>query len=642
VNLEAPATRAVTLISDRRLRLVVGAVLFTALTFVTVLIAHPRMFSGFSFYDDEGYMLTSLREFVKHGELYDRVYTQYGPFYYELFGGVFSIFGIDVTHDSGRNAAMIVWVLAGLLFGLAMWRMTRSIVIGLGAQILSFSALSVVTDEPMHPVVLIGLLLATILTMATLVRERESPYAMALLGAAAAALVLVKINVGTFAVISLALACVISYPVLWRRRPVRLGVEALFVVIPVLLMLGKLDQGWVRHYAFHVAISALAVVVVLRARGTDRRVAGELRWLVGGFVVLAVICCATILGAGTSPRALFEGLITQPLRLPDVYTNPLQLSRRIYALDVIGLASAAAYWFALRRRPVAPGRAWYALWSLFAIVVGLTMALSVTGQVLPFNAESLTGYQFSMLPFAWVGLIATVPGERPNASFARLLLPLLAVLQALHAYPVSGSQMWLATVLLVPLGLLCVANGARGLAAAVELSTDRLALYGFGIVATIVLAWFAVNTFLREPLRANRAAYDGRVSLRLPGSHDMRLTPEEVKLYTDVTNAMRENCTATLMLPGMDSFYLWAQQEPPSYTAGAWEILFDTAQQEKVVEATRSIHGLCLLRNYAIEAAWGSGEGPLVDFLEHGPFKPLGNIHGYELLRREGPAGATR
>jgi hypothetical protein len=636
VTAEALARRAAALAGDRRLRLIIAVIGFAAVTLLTVLVAHPRMFSGFGYYDDEGYMLSALRGFIKHGELYDRVFTQYGPFYYEFWGGIFSLFGIDVTHDSGRTVTMIVWVLASLGFGLVMWRMTRSAVIGIGTQILAFNTLTALTAEPMHPVGLIALLLATILAIAVFVGEHESPYALGLLGMAAAALVLVKINVGAFAVLSIALACVVSYPVLSRWRWPRWAVEALFVAVPILLVLSKFGEGWARHYGLHVAISALAIVIVLRARSEVRRSAGELRWLIGGFVVLAVLCCVVIVAAGTSPHGLVKGVITQPLHLSDAYTNPLQLSRRMYAVDVVGLAAAVAYWFALRRRARAPGRAWFAVWSVSAIAVGVVMALSPTGQLLPFNAESLTGYQFTMLPLAWVALVATTPGEAATPSFARLLLPLLAVPQALHAFPVAGSQMWLATVLLVPTGALCVANGVRGLMAVTEVGADRLALVGFGVVATVVLAWFCVNTFLREPLNTYRAGYDASVPLNLPGSHDMRLSAEEDQKYEEITKGMRENCTHTLMEPGMASFYLWAQEEPPSYTATAWEVIFDEEQQEKVIDDTRSISGLCLLRNNEIQALWGTKEGRLTEYLEQG-FKQIGSGFGYELLRRAGP-----
>ena len=69
--------------------------------------------------------------------------------------------------------------------------------------------------------------------------------------------------------------------------------------------------------------------------------------------------------------------------------------------------------------------------SCFAIVVGVTMIYAVPGQSLPFNANTLEGFPLSMLPFCWVALIPMTSEERAP-SFARLLLPLLAVLQSLH------------------------------------------------------------------------------------------------------------------------------------------------------------------------------------------------------------------
>ncbi len=639
LNLDALVARATALSGDRRLRIAIALIGFTVATVITALIAHPKMFTGFSNYDDEGYMLTALKGFVNHGELYDRVFTQYGPFYYEFWGGIFSLFGISVTHDSGRTVVMIVWVLSSLMFGLTTWRITRSFVLGIGTQILCFNVLSVLVGEPMHPVGIIALLLATILAIAAFVGERESPYAMALLGAAAAALVLTKINVGAFAVISILFAVVVSYPVLWGRRWPRIVIEAIFVVVPILLTLSKFGEAWVRHYAFHVAIAAAAVVLVLRAREPARRAAGDLRWLVGGFVVLAVVSLVAILGAGTSVHGLIDGVIKQPLRQADAYNNPMQMSNRVWAFDVIGLAAAAGYWFAASRRQGTPGKAWFAAWSVFAIVVGVTMALSPTGRLLPYDSASLTGYELSMLSFAWVALIATVPGESPRPSFARLLLPLLAVLQALHGYPVAGSQTWLSALLLVPTGALCVANGVRGLAAAIDVETDRVAFAGFGIVVTIVLAWFAVNTFLREPLHEARGNYNAGFALELPGSHDIHLSEEEVALYTEISHAIRRDCAATVMEPGMDSFYLWSGQEPPSYTATGWETLFDEEDQEKVIDDTSGQKDLCLLRNPSIQGLWGTEEGILTRYLEQG-FTPIQTWGTYELLRREGPATA--
>jgi hypothetical protein len=640
LNPDALAARLAALAGDRRVRIIVAVVAFALVTTITALIAHPRMFSSFQSYDDEGYMLTALKAFVNHGHLYDKVFTQYGPFYYELWGGLFSIFGIPVTHDAGRNVVTVVWVLSSLGFGLGILKITRSIVLGLGTQILTFSALEVLTNEPMHPVGLIALMLAVIVVISAFVGERESPVAMGLLGAAVAALVLTKINVGFFAFVSVALACAVSYQALWGRRWPRIVIELVFLAIPPLLMLSKFDEGWARHFALHVFAAGLAVVIALRANQPARRRTGELRWLIGGFIVLAFVSCVAILFAGTSVHGLIDGVIRQPLRQSDAFTLPLNLSHRLYAMDAIGVGAALAYWYAARRRGTTePTPAWLAAWSLFAIVVGFTMAFSVTGQLLPFNSNLASGYQFTLLPFVWVALLVTTPGDRPTPTFARLLLPLLAVLQALHAYPVAGSQTLLAVVVMIPVGALCVANGLLGLRRLIA-APDRVALGGLAVLLVIVFGWFTVNVYLREPLKAARGNYHSSApnALNLPGAHDIHVgSVEEAEMYEDIANTMRKECKATQMEPGMDSFYLWADQEPPSLTATGWETLFDDEAQEQVIEDIAPIEGLCLLRNNERAAGWGLGEGPLVKYLEHG-FTLIGKWGEYELLRREGPA----
>jgi hypothetical protein len=636
LNPEAIVARATALAGDRRLRFAFAVVGFTVITVLLAMAAHPKMFTGFVDYDDEGYMLTALKSYVNHGHLYDHVFTQYGPFYYEFWGGISKLFGIAVTHDSGRNATTVVWVLSSLVFGLSMLRITGSILLGLGTQIITFSALEALISEPMHPIGSIALMLAVIVAISTFVGVGRSRWAMGLLGAVVAALVLTKINVGAFAAVSVGLACAVSYQQLWGRRWPRLLVEAVFVAIPVLLMLGKYDEGWARHYSIHVFATALAVVIALRAIRPTRRDVNELRWLIGGFVALVVASCVAILATGTSIHGLIDGAIGQPLRQSDAFTLPMLLSRREYAFDLLAVGGALVYWYSMRRRGE-PSPPWLVLVSVFAIVVGLTMAFSVVGQMLPFNDRSLTGYQLSMLPFVWVALVSTTSGESPGRfAFARILLPSLAALQGLHGYPVAGSQTLLSVVLVIPVGALCVANGVQGLSRLVTADTDRVALVGFGTLVTIVVAWFVLVTFVRDPLHQARGAYHTTTQLNLPGSRDMHVfNPEEAQLYESISHAMQENCTQTQMEPGMDSFYLWTEQEPPSLTATGWETLFDDERQEQVIEDIAPIEGLCLLRNKGRAVGWGLGEGLLVKYLEHG-FKLIGKWGEYELLRREG------
>lgn len=631
--------RAALLSRRRPMRLALGILAFGAVTLITCLIAHPRMFSGFANYDDEGYMLTALKGFVNHGHLYDDVFSQYGPFYYEAWGGLFSLFGIPVDHDSGRTAVMVAWVLTSLLAGLVSARITASIWLGLVVQMLVFSALSVFPIEPMHPGSLICLLLVAILAIACFVRERVAPYAMAALGAALAALVLVKINVGGFALVSVALACAVSYPVLSSRRWLRLAIEVAFVALPILLMLGKFGEGWARHYALHVAVAALAVVIVLRAGREGRRSAEELGWLVGGFLVLAAAVCLAILAAGTTPAGLFDGILGQPIRQADAFSLPLSLSKRVYGIDLIALAGAVAYAHVGVRRSGPPGSVWIALTSLASIGIGIALALSVAGRSLPF--DPVVSSPLALLGFCWVALIAPVADDRPAIAFARLLLPLLAVLQALHAYPVAGSQALWSSFLLIPVGAICVANGTRGIATVLEPGAERRALAAFAVLGAAALVWFVANATLRENLAAARAAYDDGVSLGLPGAGDIHVSPDEAAQYQAIVTAIDRNCEALVMLPGMDSFYLWARQEPPTgFNATGWPSLFDHDHQQRVIDETRSIDGLCVLENAPLAQFWEGYEEPtgtLVEYMRDG-FRPVVKVGEYQLSRRDGPA----
>jgi len=57
-----------------------GVALLAAVTAFCGLIAVPEMYGTLVAHDDEGYLLVSLRQFLSHGHLYDRTFSQYGPF----------------------------------------------------------------------------------------------------------------------------------------------------------------------------------------------------------------------------------------------------------------------------------------------------------------------------------------------------------------------------------------------------------------------------------------------------------------------------------------------------------------------------------------------------------------------------------
>lgn len=627
-------------LADPRLRIALLAALFGAVAVATWIAAYPRMFAGFASYDDEGYLLISLQQFLAHGSLYDDVFSQYGPFYYEAWGGLFSLFGIGVTHDAGRFATLAAWVFSSLALGISAYRMTRSVWLGAAVQIAAFAGLSVMTQEPMHPGGLVAALLAAIVLISTGIGERSAPRIAALLGAAVAALILVKVNVGAFAFISLALTCSVLYAPIAGRAWLRLGVATLFVAVPVLLMAGKLSQESVLHYAAHVFVAALCLAVVLIARREEAwRPSVELRWLVGGLVGAGLLICLVIVLLGTSPAGLYEGVIGQPLRQPNAFTIPLQLPDGILLLDAVALIGALVYVGVERLQPDLAEAGWWRIAvSVACLLVGLELILATIGWALPFDegASRFGGFPLSMLAFAWVALVRPpgVPSDRAVV-FCALFLPALAVLQGLHAYPVAGSQVGWSSFLLVPVGAICIANGARGLARSPLPARPLAAL---GALAGVVLLLFLANKTLRRPYDDAKVLLDGWAPLELEGSGRMRLFPEEAQTYRDVVAALNRDCPRFEMLPGMNSFYLWSGQEPPTgFNATGWMTLFSDDLQSKVVRRLEPLRDLCLLRNRTIEAQWtGSApaQGPLVDFLNSG-FVPLASFGDYELLRRE-------
>ena len=71
----------------------VSVCLYALVAAAMVVAADLAIFTVFQPYDDEGTLLVTLNAFTHGAPLYKDVYTEYGPFYYELFGGLFRPIG---------------------------------------------------------------------------------------------------------------------------------------------------------------------------------------------------------------------------------------------------------------------------------------------------------------------------------------------------------------------------------------------------------------------------------------------------------------------------------------------------------------------------------------------------------------------
>ena len=230
------------LIPSPRFRLVRSAAMASVLLLGAIamyVVGYDAIFSSFWPYDDEGANLIQLKSFVSKGSLYSSVYGQYGPFFYQALGALFSLMHVPISNDAGRFVTLSFWITSSTIIGISAYRLTRHIAIAIAVQLLVFATLSQLVDDPMWPGGLIAMLLSGAVLIATSARQ-SAPVAMALLGAIIACLILTKINVGVFALAAFLVTATQLYPVLAERKWVKVSIETGFVLTPLLLMLPKI------------------------------------------------------------------------------------------------------------------------------------------------------------------------------------------------------------------------------------------------------------------------------------------------------------------------------------------------------------------------------------------------------------------
>ena len=118
---------------------------------IAAVAAYFTAYSSFFSYDDEGYILLSLKQFVAGQHLYSDVYSQYGPFPYELFGALFAVTGRAVSPDAARGLVIVEWLASSLLAGVCVLRVTGRLALGVAASAVAFGTLTQIVREPLHP-----------------------------------------------------------------------------------------------------------------------------------------------------------------------------------------------------------------------------------------------------------------------------------------------------------------------------------------------------------------------------------------------------------------------------------------------------------------------------------------------------------
>jgi hypothetical protein len=596
---------------------------------VVALLAAPLVFHAFytSFqeYDDEGYLLMSLRDYARGGILYDEVYSQYGPAYFQLVTPLFRVAGLSFTHVHGRALALGLVVATAIVCAAAIWRLGRHRLAGLAGEILVIETLLVSRDEPLHPGAVLAILLAGLVLAASFLDGARARQAAAVMGVLLAAMLLIKINVGLFATVGVAGALATM-----GKHRLRSVVLVALAFVPVALMGARAGEPTVRAY-IAVALASVLGVIVVAVRAAPRPAAPP-GWL-PGIVVPGGLALAAVIGwewtRGTGLRGLLEGILIAPLRHPGSFFVAPDLGAGTYVAAVAGLAGAFGFAWARRHGWTErfPGSA---VTGAAQLLGGVVLWLGITDR-LALSPLALTP------PFLWLALA----GPRPESGSPGLrVLATVAALQTLHAYPVAGTQVAWATFLAIPVGAVALTDGWRRLRIALVATgaADPAPARAAGaVLATALIALTAGGAFATH--RQLARAYERGVPFGLPGAESIRVPVEQATLYRLLVGTLRARCRTFVTQPGLNSFYLFTGMEPPTRrNTTIWMLLLSDAQQEQIVERLADTPApVCALRRQRREYTT-----PLARYIEE-RFVTLYERDFFEFrVRREpGRAGPT-
>lgn len=660
----------------------VGAA-FLGVLFLCGRFAYDSMFSTFATYDDEGFVLISLKYFFKGHALYDQVYSCYQPFFYVFDWLVFRLSGATISHDSVRLLTIVLWLLGASLNALMVYRLTSQGLLACLVLAVSTTHLVALTNEPGHPLGLSYALIAATMVLFTFMgRLRSGPF-LVVLGSLIGFLLLTKINLGIYVLLAVALVLAAGTPgAIFERVQGALGVTV--ALLPAVLMHAKLT-GIVRsapvigvvvvlacfvaatfasrkriaihatvllavitaivagEYIFSsLAVLRFAVLATLSICGAvlvshRRRPAAGIdarAWIVGlvaGGVAMAAVALVVVL-RGTSASGLLDGLVRLPLQQSAVFMFIPQMNVRAITLAVAGLASLC--WYLWGRGALEGSRIFHACVACAKLLFG-TAALtycSPLGSSLPFG-QLLPA--FWMVPFLWL-MAAVRDTASPSEILTRLAFVCVASLQPLGAYPIAGSQLNVATGLVPVIGAVCLSDAVRELSGYALPRWRSSRWWPGAFVGVVSIA--ALITFRSEVTRAS-SRYLAATPLELPGAYRMRLPSRNVHLFQDLVRPLaRPEVGTFLTFPGLNSLYFWAQKDPPTgLNVTTWMTLLDDRQQKHIWEAAQGRPGLMVVRHQSLIHFWMQGRpidgSPLAREID-AHFETVTVLGGYELMVR--------
>jgi hypothetical protein len=545
-------------------------------------------------YDDEGYLMISLQGVLDGKQLYSEIYSQYGPFYYQIYSLVFSVLPGSLTHDSNRMVSLAAWILSSGLFGVLVHRLSRNQVASALAAIGAFLFLESMVKEPGHPQQLCFIVLITALVAAA---GGASRFALGALGAATAALTLCKVNLGALFFVACAIACA---PMVAAGR---LKVILSTVGVIGIMLLGAIPiaaqlNGASVAIAVTLAVSAISVVVTLsKSSIRDAVLAGQVACFVAGALGVGLFSLGLFFATGGRLDDLLWATVFQHSALAGGSSFSYPLFSALLA--IVGLASAM--WLhriprAKMRRFLLAGKLVFALGVLLAVVAGLFMD-SVAGLDSGAAVRGNAALLWQVAPgFAWLSVVPLADNSPRCSPFGRALLAAVSVTSIQIAFPVPGTQTSFASVLFIAVAVLCLLD-------VLDESVEAEPIVRF--VARACSLGLVVGVLTVAPLRtafAHLAYHRGGWDPGLPGASNLRLTKQESQVLSGLVRGISEQCDAFVSIPGFNSLHFWTGIKPVTgWNMTVWPYHLTVRQQQDMITALDAHPRPCVIYSRAYD-----------------------------------------
>jgi hypothetical protein len=524
-----------------------------------------QTFGTFAFYDDEGYFQAALALVRGGARLYDDVQVPYGPAYFALRGLAHGPLSVPLSTDGVRLVLIVLWMISAAL---AAW-IVRDLLRGsrvagpltIAAFALTLHHLRGLANEPGHPQ---DLALCLSLALIALSARKSASSAFGA-GTAWAGLTLVKVNLGVFAGLALA-------PLAARSRIARTAWFALGLALPWVLVQSHLNETWAAALALAVNGGWAAAFVALRENEAASR--AQIGAFLAGAAACAVALLVWLVARHSSLQGTWQALVVQPSRF---------MSHHAYLMDVSlaavpsAVASVAAAVWLRTDRP----RWRHAAQIAFALGVPL-LAWTRLELVLPVA-----------LPWCWLVL----HDERRTT---RGVLVLSAPLLALQTFPVSGTQLVLATTPVLVCALVALGDVLEK-----RIALARM-LAALSIAALALLAWRA------------RAAWTALDELPLHGARLTRFETTWGARLRCLADTVEKSDAAFLGTRGDHSIGQWAQRAPISATLTSHTLdVLSSEQEEEITRACRATERIVVLDPLGRHDAAERASVPLLGFIDH-------------------------